>query len=556
MEQKISKEVLENIKASLEASIPEFVQCTNVEIDEFLKEKTVIWQNKFNLNDGMLVELTERVDNFKDCFYDLYGEYLDTDKVKQILKTGDGGLSNLFYLKWGNMFSLADHKRKEFYVWCSETKLWSLRSHIDQYIAKRLIGYLKLFIVFLEQNDDPDKEGLKIIEKHYESINKTAIQKTTISRIINVLVENKTNCKDTLQFNIQKDLLPIQNKLVLNLETGICRPRTRNDFFTIECPVTYNEHADTTLIEKFFRDITLDNKELYDFLQVLLGYSITGLTKEHILPIFHGASGRNGKSLCISLMNNVLGKFSHTANKNIFINTNSNESGSACTNYLADLKNKRFITFTETKREEKLNDVMIKRATGHDVITANPKYGSTIEFKLVAKMFMITNNIPKMDNDTALWSRLLLIPFNATFVKEPNLPNEKQIDLDLEEKLSTPEQKSALLKWLLQGSMKYYQNGLVIPECVKAKTSEHRIESDYIAQYIKDRCNILPKGEKGTTTKVLHDDFKDWCSINGYTNKSIIEFGTYLKNNSLFMKKILHGYVYYNISIKPQEITI
>src|SRR6266478_828288 len=41
--------------------------------------------------------------------------------------------------------------------------------------------------------------------------------------------------------------------------------------------------------------------ELIPYVQKLIGYSMTGEIREHVLPVFYGPSGRNGKVTCLPI---------------------------------------------------------------------------------------------------------------------------------------------------------------------------------------------------------------------------------------------------------------
>ena len=58
--------------------------------------------------------------------------------------------------------------------------------------------------------------------------------------------------------------------------------------------------------EKFLFEIFQEDKDLTDYIQRLFGYSITGKTTEHILPILWG-QGRNGKGTLLEILQYVLG---------------------------------------------------------------------------------------------------------------------------------------------------------------------------------------------------------------------------------------------------------
>lgn len=65
-----------------------------------------------------------------------------------------------------------------------------------------------------------------------------------------------------------------------------------------------------------------------------------------------------------------------------------------------------------------------------------------------------------------------------------------------------------------EGYRLYKAEGLDEPEEVKAATEEYRVESDRIAQFMR-QCL---KKEKGSEIKAanVYSRYKDWCRDNGY----------------------------------------
>ncbi len=47
-------------------------------------------------------------------------------------------------------------------------------------------------------------------------------------------------------------LLPVAGKLVIDLRTGESRPRTMDDLFSRECPVTWNPSLRSSMVNPFF----------------------------------------------------------------------------------------------------------------------------------------------------------------------------------------------------------------------------------------------------------------------------------------------------------------
>ena len=102
---------------------------------------------------------------------------------------------------------------------------------------------------------------------------------------------------------------------------------------------------------------------------------------------------------------------------------------------------------------------------------------------------------------------VLCIPFTRHF-------EDHEQDKTLKTTLMQPENLSGILNWCIEGYRLYKAEGLDEPEEVKAATEEYRVESDRIAQFMR-QCL---KKEKGSEIKAanVYSRYKDWCRDNGY----------------------------------------
>jgi putative DNA primase/helicase len=105
--------------------------------------------------------------------------------------------------------------------------------------------------------------------------------------------------------------------------------------------------------------------------------------------------------------------------------------------------------------------------------------------------------------DHGIWRRIKLIPFTTT------IPAEQQ-DKNLEEKLK--QEASGILNWLLEGTARWRQEGLIAPAAILNATDEYRGEMDVIGNFLKERCT---QG-KGLAIRIreLYKAYADWCDDN------------------------------------------
>src|ERR1700716_2060515 len=75
---------------------------------------------------------------------------------------------------------------------------------------------------------------------------------------------------------------------VIDLRTGKFRPHRPQDYFTKQTTVTPVPKCPITLWLKFLHQVTNGYPELVGYLQRLLGYCLTGVTREHALAFLYG----------------------------------------------------------------------------------------------------------------------------------------------------------------------------------------------------------------------------------------------------------------------------
>jgi len=110
---------------------------------------------------------------------------------------------------------------------------------------------------------------------------------------------------------------------------------------------------------------------------------------------------------------------------------------------------------------------MFKTLTGRDLIAAPRKYLTRVKFVNFAKMVFACNKLPRTkDTSTAFWNRWILFEFPYTFLSEKEINSlteeeEKNVrlrDVNIIEKLSSPDELSGLLNRALDGLARLFAN--------------------------------------------------------------------------------------------------
>jgi putative DNA primase/helicase len=304
-------------------------------------------------------------------------------------------------------------------------------------------------------------------------------------------------------FDAEPFLLNCLNGTV-DLRTGELRPHRREDYITKLCPVVYDPSARSALWERFLREACGGDGALIAFLQRAVGYSLTGSTAEEKLFFVHGPAAA-GKSTFLEAIKAVLGDYSKTADFETFVQRR--EPG-AVRNDIAELAGKRFVVSIEVDEGRRLAEGLIKLLTGGDTVRARFLYQESFEFAPQFKLWLAANHAPRVrHDDSAMWRRILRIPFEHVIAQERRDPSVKARLKDVRE--SGP----AILAWAVEGCLRWQEEGLGVPEVVEEATEQYRLDMDPLRDFIADCCVLAPHA--WTPAAKLREAYEKYCKENG-----------------------------------------
>jgi P4 family phage/plasmid primase-like protien len=301
-----------------------------------------------------------------------------------------------------------------------------------------------------------------------------------------------------------------QRPWLLNVANGTIDLRTARlldhdpeHLLTKVIPLTYDAHAAAPQFEKFLERIMPD-RNVRSYLHRFVGYSATGLIREHVFPIWWG-DGSNGKSTLIGLIRQALGDYAISAARDLFM---ASKYESHDTKY-ADLFGRRLATRTETRDGGNLDEARVKELTGGDPMKGRRMREDYWEFEPSHKLVLATNHKPRIEGtDHAIWRRVHLVPFTEKIV-------EPELDPELPEKLQA--ELPGVLAWIVRGCAEWQKHGLKVPSKVQAATAAYKGESDLTARFL-DECGIELRPDDPAAwerSSVLTEMHRKWCDDNG-----------------------------------------
>ena len=313
-------------------------------------------------------------------------------------------------------------------------------------------------------------------------------------------------------FDSSKYLFNCENG-TLDLNTLSFRAHNPGDFITKISPVTYDPEATCPRWDQFVDEVMQGRSQVSRYLQKAVGYSLTGDTSLECLFIMYGPTTRNGKTTTIETILRLMGEYGRSAKPDMLASNFRGPSNGAPSEDVARLAGARFVGISEMEQKLTINASLTKQLTGNNRITARFLHENSFEFQLQAKIFIDTNHLPNVTDQTLFESgRLLIIPFNRHF-------EEHEQDKSLKTTLSDPAALSGILNWAVEGYRLFKEEGLEPPEDVKTATAQYRQDSDRISQFID---SWLEEGKEEdyqpyeVSTKAAYRVYAQWCNEMNY----------------------------------------
>lgn len=250
-----------------------------------------------------------------------------------------------------------------------------------------------------------------------------------------------------------------------------------------------------------------------------LAKCLSGENRDEGFYIWTGTGG-NGKSKLIDLTSLCMGDYS--CNLPIALLTQKRKASGAASPEMALTMGKRLCVMQEPDVNETMNIGQMKELTGNDKIQARALFKEPFFFTPQFKLVCMCNDLPNIpSNDDGTWRRLEVVDFVSKFVD-----SEKDVNHELNRYIKDKTIKNKIPMWiipffamLLPMWRDYDENGIEIPDEIKAKTNEYRSDNDIIGQWIEQYCEVADNvvSADGVTKlaptefRPLYDNFSEFC---------------------------------------------
>lgn len=252
--------------------------------------------------------------------------------------------------------------------------------------------------------------------------------------------------------------------------------------------------ADRSPLWESFLERVLPDHEVRAYLQRVIGHSLVGEVREHVMPILVGV-GANGKGTLRDAVMHALGTYALEVDPALLVEGKHARH----LTFVMELRGRRLVFTSETDKRASFAESVMKRLTGGDPLQANRMHQDPITFIPSHSLIMVTNNLPDVSEDAAVWRRLSVIDFDVV------IP-ERERDGGLPEKLRA--EASAVLSWCVEGLRQYLATGLTPPPQVQAATRQYRRDNDSTARFLDEVCRIDPHVSEGA--QALYQAFAYW----------------------------------------------
>jgi putative DNA primase/helicase len=352
-----------------------------------------------------------------------------------------------------------------------------------------------------------------------------------IDRIVHRAADHRDILVDPNDFDKDPMLFNCLN-CTIDIGRGTSRPHSRLDLITRIAPITYNPKATAPTWLRFLSEIFAPHPDIIDWLQKAIGYSMTGVIREHVLFICYGPSAQNGKTTLLEAIRNIVGDYGATTNASNFMQGKAGRFDSA------DIVGARYVEASEIDKTDQLSISLIKRITGGDKVRVEKKFQNSFEYQPQCKVFIRTNRLPQIKDggDKGIWVRMKVIPFDVHF------PENKR-DTKLPEKLKL--EYEGIFTWMVEGAFRYIAEGLgESPYVIRQAGAAYNDDSNPFGRFLREECELAPdaKAEK----KSFYIRYVKWSEANGLPIVEKKEVENQLHANGVAWGKKHHsGTIYY-----------
>ena len=281
-------------------------------------------------------------------------------------------------------------------------------------------------------------DGVAYIEKEAKRLLGDKAKRYMIGEVVKLTqIETYIN-RD--QFEEDPDVLILKNG-VYHFDTEELTKHSPRYHAKVRLPIIYDPNAKCPVILKFLGEVIPADVTTF---QEWVGYHLIKDYRWAKILILVG-DGENGKSKLLLLLGAFLGKSNISSVELIELITNRFKK--------AELYGKLANIAPDIGAEELKYTGRLKSLTGDDYIEAAKKHQQPFRFRNYAKLSFSTNKLPRSPDRSRAWFRRPLI------MKCPNIFVGEDCDPVILDKITTHQELSGMLNWILEGRRRLIKQG-------------------------------------------------------------------------------------------------
>lgn len=326
------------------------------------------------------------------------------------------------------------------------------------------------------------------------------------------------------------ELLPVANG-VIDLRTGQMLEHDRERMFTRCLATAYNPAAKCPNWIQFLRQSTGDDEDYIRYLNMAIGYMLTGDTREQKFFFIHGPGG-TGKTTFLDAIQHMLGEFASSLDVGHLMQ----KAYQGIPEHIARLRGARLVTAVEANRRDKFDEGLMKKLTGGEKIVARRLNENSFEFYASFKLVVTSNFRPGVSDDgTSFWRRMVALPF------EHVVPPE-EFDLDLPEKLKA--EAAGILAWAVRGAKAWYKaDRLDEPAALSDARRQYQEEADILHEF--EAAHVRREKGEELLASDLYDAYVRWAERERERPIARSVFGRLVKARGILSERRTAGRRYY-----------
>lgn len=270
------------------------------------------------------------------------------------------------------------------------------------------------------------------------------------------------------------------------------------------------------------------------FFQACMGYALTGEISEQCVLLLQGRGG-DGKSTTMDVIREVMGGYAKVAAVESFLHGNMRSGAEASPDMARLAGDTRLVCTSEPRIGAMLDEGRIKQVTGGQPVNARELHAAPFEYVPRWMLVLECNRKPRISgDDDGIWRRVIVIQFPHQFKGEA-------ADKSIVKRLLA--EGEGVLRWLIEGTLIWLNEGLAQPDPVKEAIDDYRKASNPFGEWFTTFVDVRDPQARCRSAD-LFASYKAFCEENAVSDRETMSstaFGRALGDKQLMKAQDSQG---------------